>query len=975
MLGFVPVVLLLSAIGLGALTQRSALIDLEAYEAPLGRIATVATLIDAVDAERGASLDVHLEWGGAAPLRTANQFSPLTETVVAERVRTNEALDELSLSGLDLDLSEIHRDLNDARVTAESETVNIDRVQVVYDRLIAKTMMTLERVSPPPPSSAARAVGRYLALSRAHARASAEQRTVLGLALTESGKLNDHLESLDPAVLGDLKTNHEVELIYLREFLTDSTPSSIEPYIDAMKTPAWRTVTKLRLRLLDRPVVGAVAGAVQRTDWQVQSEARLQLLGALRDSQLVSAQTDLATAVTSTRRQLWLYATLGTLGLLLICWAANLARRSVARPLGDLNGAANAMLAGRVHPVSDEGNDELSIFARAFGKLHDQMSELWSEAQNVSHEVKAGQTGARFDSTRYQGDWQALVVGFNDTLQASEDAASRLLAESNRRRCLAEIASRAVGASSASAVATAAINELSRLPGVSRCFLCADPDVGSIDPQLARAVRVGRPETSGDLSMFTTVSGPAAPLARLVVEWTGPLDDEEWMATERTLEAAARMVSQTSRRHAAERMVQYQSNHDLETGLPTIAVFESWIEATTSNPAGWPLTVVALQLHGLSTLRGSAGQELVSVIITKSAERLRASIDADALLARASSDQFLVAVPAMEFPDRHSAALATILKAPIESGARVIDIEVTAGYAVAESPDDAPLLLQNALAAGAEATQLNGHDVVAFSPQIRNRLDRHAEIEQWFDSAINEPDRLTMWYQPIVDIEAGEIVGHEALIRGFDEDGEPLAPDEFVPVVEKTDRIHELGRFSTSRAVRDILFLPGEDTYVSVNISPQEIHRGDLVERLDQLDWSGVDRSRLAIEITEGLALIDDKPVMDLLHELRDRGHRIIIDDFGTGYSSLGYLNRLPINIVKIDRTLIKNIDTDPTQSAVAAAAIEMAHATGSTVVAEGVERGTQLEVLRSLGCDLVQGYLTGYPAPIANPPIETHVP
>ena len=231
-----------------------------------------------------------------------------------------------------------------------------------------------------------------------------------------------------------------------------------------------------------------------------------------------------------------------------------------------------------------------------------------------------------------------------------------------------------------------------------------------------------------------------------------------------------------------------------------------------------------------------------------------------------------------------------------------------------------------------------------------------------------ELDHLNVWFQPIVNAATTGVVGAEALVRWNDDERGMLMPGDFIPIAEETGMIVDLGGYVMRRACVEAAtwppIAPGVYPSVSVNVSAAQLTDGVLLKQIDEaLAVSGLAANRLAIELTEStLAQVDD--AKRYLSAIRKQGVRVEIDDFGTGYSSFSYLTNFPVDTVKIDKSFVDRIAGSVDDAAITQAIIQMAHSLRLTVVAEGIETTGQLEVLRTQGCDDLQGYLFARPMP-----------
>ncbi|MEX0682909.1 MAG: EAL domain-containing protein [Dehalococcoidia bacterium] len=248
---------------------------------------------------------------------------------------------------------------------------------------------------------------------------------------------------------------------------------------------------------------------------------------------------------------------------------------------------------------------------------------------------------------------------------------------------------------------------------------------------------------------------------------------------------------------------------------------------------------------------------------------------------------------------------------------------------------------------------------------IRERLDLEVELRRAVES-----EQFVLLYQPIVGVEDRALVATEALIRWQHPDRGLIGPSNFIRLAEETGAIVPIGDWVIRTACAQVARwledgLPAVP--VSVNVSGHQLQHSDLVATIQNaLMDAGLPPRFLHLEITEGVVLQDVSKAVIILRALREMGVEISIDDFGTGYSSLTYLKRLPVDSVKIDRSFIADLATDPNDAAIATAIIAMAHSIGLRVIAEGIETEEQLAFLRSHGCDEMQGFLEGRPVPAA---------
>jgi EAL domain-containing protein (putative c-di-GMP-specific phosphodiesterase class I) len=290
------------------------------------------------------------------------------------------------------------------------------------------------------------------------------------------------------------------------------------------------------------------------------------------------------------------------------------------------------------------------------------------------------------------------------------------------------------------------------------------------------------------------------------------------------------------------------------------------------------------------------------------------------------------------------------------------------GYAM----DDADELLRNAEVATARAQADGGGRWASFDPSMHEAALARFELEQSLAGAL-EGGQLTLDYQPMVRLAgpyagSGHIRHAEALIRWRHPDRGLVGPDEFVPLAEESGLIVPIGTWVLREATRQarVWQLMSDDTSrftVSVNLSPRQLHHPGLVGDVAlALRASGLAAGTLVLEITEGAVLRDPEAAIPVLAALRQLGVRIALDDFGTGQSSLSHLTRLPLDSLKVDRSFVAGLGSDGPETAVVRALIQLGKVLGLEVIAEGVETREQLASLRSMGCDLAQGFFFGKP-------------
>jgi predicted signal transduction protein with EAL and GGDEF domain len=333
-------------------------------------------------------------------------------------------------------------------------------------------------------------------------------------------------------------------------------------------------------------------------------------------------------------------------------------------------------------------------------------------------------------------------------------------------------------------------------------------------------------------------------------------------------------------------------------------------------------------------------------------------------VARLGGDEFAILLEAIGEADARQFAdrLTATLQPGVDLGGTLVSARASTGIALHEwnSPDDPGTLLRKADLAMYAAKRQDKGGYRVFADEIELEFTQRVELEAELRRAVVN-DEFHLHYQPIVALSTGEITGFEALLRWNRQQRSPMGPDRFIPVLESSGLITQVGEWVLREACQQAAawqLETGRAVSVSVNVSPPQLSAPDFVDLvIATLRQTKLPPATLTLEITEGVMVADVEQVIAKLHQLRDLGIRMAIDDFGTGYSSLRYLQTLPVDTVKIDRSFIAKIQEGREQAALARAIVGVGHALNLAVVAEGVETGEHVRLLRGIGCEYGQGY------------------
>ncbi|HEX7324705.1 MAG TPA: EAL domain-containing protein [Rhodanobacteraceae bacterium] len=433
--------------------------------------------------------------------------------------------------------------------------------------------------------------------------------------------------------------------------------------------------------------------------------------------------------------------------------------------------------------------------------------------------------------------------------------------------------------------------------------------------------------------------------------------------------------AQITERERAEARLQYEALHDALTALPNRALFMQQLShALTRYRAGANdgFAVLFMDLDRFKIINDSEGHLVGDNLLVQASARIRACLKPSDLVARLGGDEFAALLDGVQdatSAGRIATRIIDTLNAPFQLDARELFTSTSIGVTVAAPHYQAPEeLLRDADSAMYRAKNNGRHRYVVFDENLRQDAVAQLQMEHDLRGALARGE-LVPYYQPIVDIETGEVAGYEALMRWHHPQRGVLLPDTFLKVAEDTD-IGETGDWQIfTQVCRDMhALLADRNQYVAINLSARHFQNPKFEQQLFRLlDEYRVPATCICAEITEGTLLSDDVAVKHTLQALRGAGIRISLDDFGTGYSSLSYLTQFPIQVLKIDRSFITHLaaDSGGSNDAVIRAVLAMAATLSLRVIAEGVETPQQLERLRQLGCRYAQGFLYSKAQPL----------
>jgi diguanylate cyclase (GGDEF)-like protein len=420
--------------------------------------------------------------------------------------------------------------------------------------------------------------------------------------------------------------------------------------------------------------------------------------------------------------------------------------------------------------------------------------------------------------------------------------------------------------------------------------------------------------------------------------------------------------------------LQHQAYHDGLTGLANRALFNRYLDEAIKNRGGTctGLVVFLIDLHNFKHVNDLHGHHVGDELLCLMARRLESILRGADSVARVGGDEFGVLLQdhGTQLDSEHVARLVrATLAPPFAIGSANLAIEAAMGL-VAGEPEETcgDDLLRDAGLALSVAKAQGGGCCEVFSPLMHSSVREALRTEEDMRRAL-EREEFVVYYQPVVDLATVTVQGLEALVRWDHPERGFIGPDKFIPVAETTGVIGAIGAWVLGQACRDVSALGSRNPplWISVNVSAVQLEDENLVATVSHaLEASGLDPSRLTLEVTESVIMHDVPRSVQVLTALRKVGLKIAIDDFGTGYSSLGALRYLPVDTLKIDRSFVTDLARDRASSDLTRRTLQLAADFHLHTVAEGVEEVEQLEILRDFGCDAVQGYLFARPQPLA---------
>lgn len=570
-----------------------------------------------------------------------------------------------------------------------------------------------------------------------------------------------------------------------------------------------------------------------------------------------------------------------------------------------------------------------------------------------------------------KGNIRRLGTSIRRTLAEKRDQVLAKIAEEERSRLAAilEATSDFVTIYNPNGKLIYANNALCKLYGVTGLNI-SDMDMYALYPQWSRNIiqdegittAVEKGHWHGEVALLTG-NRDEIPVSKVIIAHKNKENKLQYIST------IARDIRE---RKEYEARITHLANYDALTNLPNRILLSDRVSQATTY--GWradrSIALLVVDIDRFKLVNDGFGQAVGDKLLKMVADRLYDTLREGDTVARLGADAFAVLATNLANSDDVLIVARKIqesLRKPITIDVHDIHITVSIGASIyPRDGSDFESLLRNSDAAMHRAKSQGQNGFQFFASEMTQVATERVELENSLRMALSR-NELSLHYQPQLEISTGKIIGVEALMRWKHPQRGYISPGQFIPVAENSDLIFELGNWALITACRQMYDWgkKAENQKVAVNVSANQFLSSDFIEIVSRvLHKSGLEPSRLELEITEGVLVEDKEMALKILEQLKEIGVKIAIDDFGTGYSSLSYLSHLPIDCLKIDKSFVQSSSSDPRDTAIIRTIISLGNSLDLTVLAEGIETEEQLTFLHLLGCREGQGYLFSRPIP-----------
>jgi diguanylate cyclase (GGDEF)-like protein/PAS domain S-box-containing protein len=431
----------------------------------------------------------------------------------------------------------------------------------------------------------------------------------------------------------------------------------------------------------------------------------------------------------------------------------------------------------------------------------------------------------------------------------------------------------------------------------------------------------------------------------------------------------------TERKHTEKQLITL-ANYDILTGLPNRALFLDRLkkQIELAERHSQIISVMFIDLDRFKQVNDSLGHEIGDILLKNVADKLNNCVRSSDTVARLGGDEFTIMMVDIKnelIPKRTANKIILALREAIFINGHEINISPSIGISMYPTDgSNVADLVRNSDAAMYHAKKLGRNNYQFYSNEMNSESLHKLTLESRLRRAIDN-EEFELHFQKQINLIDETVIGYEALIRWRDETGEVIPPDQFIPILEDSGMINAVGEWVISEACRCASLLTQNEPHsikIAINLSARQFQDKNLIRHIDKmLDKNKLDPKDLELEITETVLMSGSASNQSILNDLHEMGCNIVLDDFGTGYSSLAYLKQFPIDMIKVDRSFIRDILSDPSDAAICNAIRAMADSLNIDVIAEGVETKEQLDYLIDNGFTIVQGYYYGKPEPISD--------
>ncbi|MGB5605401.1 MAG: EAL domain-containing protein, partial [Gammaproteobacteria bacterium] len=456
-----------------------------------------------------------------------------------------------------------------------------------------------------------------------------------------------------------------------------------------------------------------------------------------------------------------------------------------------------------------------------------------------------------------------------------------------------------------------------------------------------------------------------------LIEHRSMLEERVALRTEEIEIANQQLASAKEQAESVAKRMEYYAHHDALTGLPNRILFNDRIDTALAHAQRQQsmLALLFLDLDRFKVINDSLGHAVGDQLLRVVSRRIRKCLRTDDTVARLGGDEFMVLLTDIKSSadaGRIGNKIIDSLVKPASCNGHELHITTSIGVSIYPFDGlDTDTLVKNSDVSMYRAKELGRNKLVYYTAEMNAVSRKQLSLETSLRKAL-ENDELELYYQPQVDITTNTIIGAEALLRWQHPEMGAINPLDFLPIAEDSGMIIPIGEWVLHTAFRQLRIWHDaghKQLGLAVNLSASQIARPGLTRTIKHaLETTGINAGMTELEITENVVMKNLDTAIVILDKLKAMGFRIAMDDFGTGYSSLGYLRKLPIDTVKIDKSFVREIPDNKEDTLIAQAVIAMAQSLGLSLVAEGVENNKQLEFLRQQDCTVVQGYLFSKP-------------